>query len=123
MNRPYLGTFAPWRRCGIILLLIFLSGCSIFAGARDLFYRDVTRTMEIAAKYGDPQMKVCAEFIQGQIDWTRAVLDEPTAGLISRAFRDYLAAVEARGQEAAFETACGQIIGKIAIKGLRSFGG
>ena len=96
-------------------LTIFFSGCTLFDSARNLFYRDVTRTMEIAQKHGDPQMKVCAEFIQQQVDWSKAVLDEPTDGLISRAFRDYLAAVEARGQEAAFEDACGAVAGFLPV--------
>ena len=102
----------------IAALALALSGCT---SARNLFYRDVTRTMEIAHKYGDEQMKVCAEFIQLQVEWSKAVLDEPTDGLISRAFRDYLATVEAAGQEAAFEEACSSVVGKIAIRGLRRF--
>jgi hypothetical protein len=102
---------------------LFFSGCSLADSARDLFYRDVARALEVAEKHGDERMQVCAAFIKQQLDWSKNILDEPTAGLISRTYRDYLAAIEARGQEARFEDACAPVVGKIAIKGMRSFGG
>ena len=101
-----------------IVLVFTLSGCT---SARNLFYRDVIRTTEIAEKYGDPKMQVCALFIRAQVEWSKAIFDEPTDGLISRAFRDYLAVVEAVEQEAAFEAACSEVVGKIAIRSLRRF--
>ena len=102
----------------IAVLALALSGCT---SARNLFYRDVIRTTEIAEVYGDPKMQVCALFIRAQVEWSKAVFDEPTDGLISRAFRDYLAMVEAVEQEAAFEAACSEVVGKIAIRSLRRF--
>ena len=103
----------------ILLPFAFLSACSLTDTASEIFYRDVTRTMEIARAHGDNQMAACAEFIQQQVDWSRKVLAEPTDGLISRAYRDYLAAVEAVGRERDVEEACSGVVGMIAIKALR----
>lgn len=110
------------RAIAYCLLPLAFSACSLAGGARELFYRDVTRALEIAQKHGDERMKVCAAFIEMQLNWSKNILDEPTAGLLSRAFRDLLAASEARGKEAEFEDACAAVTGKIAIRGLRSFG-
>lgn len=105
--------------CLLVSLSLLLSGCSLRERVTDLFYRDVTRTMEIAQAHSDQQMAACAGFIQQQLAWTKKVLDEPTAGLISRAYRDYLALIEARGREREIEEACSGVVGMIAIKALR----
>jgi hypothetical protein len=104
----------------ILLLALLFSGCGARERAQDIFYRDVMRTLEIATKYGNEPMAACAGFLMTQIEWSHQVASEETAGIVSRAFVAYLAAVEAKGDEERVEDACAPLVGKIAIKALRN---
>jgi len=76
-----------------------MTGCAIKEKIVEIAIGDTARTAELAAKYGKPEVQRCAEFLhssltamgdrQKLIDALRA---EPTAGLLSKAFKALLIA-------------------------------
>lgn len=117
----------------LVAVLVFaLSGCGAIGGKiQEVVTNDLTRTSEIAAKYGKPDVKQCADFLNtalnsedsrlGQLD---AILKEPTSGLLSIAVKAAIIADLTRSLqdpalqakfEADFNANCGKVSGAIML--------
>lgn len=123
------------NECAGILCLVGvlgLTGCGTVGGAiKQAVVDDLARTSEIAAKYGKPEVKQCADFLNktlssedsklAQLD---ALLAEPTDGLLSRALKAAIVAeaVKSLNDPAAqaqlqkdFDTNCKAVAGQIML--------
>jgi hypothetical protein len=121
-----------FKKIGILVLVFLLSGCAAITGEiKQAVGNDLTRTSELADKYGKPDVKLCADFLNtslnsqdstlGKID---ALLAEPTAGLLSGALKAALVAelVKSLNDPAAqaklekeFDTNCRAVAGQIML--------
>jgi conjugal transfer/entry exclusion protein len=117
----------------ILALCLFLAGCSSIKGdivgkVADFTGNDLTRTSELAEKYGKPGVKQCSDFMLAQVaklqsaDGQLAALQaESTNGLFSAALKAALIAEalkslqEANGPQfkAEFKAACSEVAGDI----------
>lgn len=124
------------KKLGVIFLTLLLTGCSsVVSKVTEIAGNDLQRTSELAAKYGKPEVKVCADFLLASIgseDATLAQLDallkEDTAGLASAALKAALVAELVRSLndparqakfEADFKTNCQAVAGAIMLNVLR----
>ena len=113
-------------------LLALTMGCSQIVGeVKQIVGDDLTRTSELAAKYGKSDVKQCADFLNTALnsqDSTQAKIDallaEPTAGLLSGALKAALVAelVKSFNDPAAqaqlskdFDTNCRAVAGQIML--------
>ena len=111
---------------------LVLSGCSAIGGkVLEIAGNDLQRTSELAAKYGKPEVKQCADFLVAsvgrlQVDEAalQALLAEDTAGLFSVALKamlvkDYLASLndpaKADAFKKEFDVACRAVAGQIVL--------
>jgi hypothetical protein len=112
-----------------LTLSLLLAGCSqIVTKVEQLAGNDLQRTSELAAKYGKPEVKQCADFMLAQVaklqsaDSSLANLQaEPTNGLFSAALKAALIAdalrtlqsVNGPDFKADFKTACSAVAGDV----------
>lgn len=120
------------KKLMLVGLLALTMGCSAIVGeVKQIVGDDLTRTSELAEKYGKPEVKQCSDFLNtalnsqdstlGKID---ALLAEPTAGLLSGALKAALVAelVKSLNDPAAqaklekeFDTNCRAVAGQIML--------
>lgn len=110
-----------------VMTLTFVVGCGqIVAKIEQLAGDDFKRTSELAAKYGKPEVKQCADFIVAQIAKLKAtdgviasLRAEDTNGLFSTALKAALIAEALKGLQdvngpqfkAEFKAACSSVAG------------
>lgn len=118
-----------------ILSLVFLVGCSATSKLIEVTGNDLTRTSELAAKYGKPEVKQCADFLvkavgslnteEGNL---QALLAEDTNGVFSAALKavlvkEYLASLNDPARADAFrkefDTNCKAVAGQIVLNIVR----
>ena len=114
----------------VVLSALLSAGCSqIATRVVQKVGDDLTRTSELAAKYGRPEVKQCADFMVASINDFRAMNDklaaleaEPTDGVISDVFKKALIADMIKSQmttinqdafQKGFEDNCSAVSGKI----------
>lgn len=118
-----------WMGFAVGLSLTLVTGCSqIVTKVEAIATNDLTRTSELAAKYGKPEVKLCSDFMLAQVaklqaaDSTLAALQaESTNGLFSAALKAALLAdalkslQDANGPQfkAEFKTACSGVAGDV----------
>lgn len=116
-------------KLALLFIAIIAVGCSqVTSKVVEVAGNDLTRTSELAAKYGKPGVKTCADFMLAQVaklqstdSQISALQAEPTAGLFSTALKAALIAEllkslqEANGPtfKAEFQAACSQVAGDI----------
>ena len=84
----------------LVSLVLVLVGCSAMTQQLEqVVGNDLTRTSELAAAYGNPEVKQCSDFLLTALnsqDATQAKIDqllaEKTSGLISAGFKAFLLA-------------------------------
>lgn len=123
------------RQIFVIVFLtaaLVLSGCSAIGGkVLEIAGNDLQRTSELAAKYGKPEVKQCADFLVASVGRLQAdeaslqaLLAEDTAGLFSVALKavlvkDYLASLNDPAKADAFkkdfDVACRAVAGQIVL--------
>lgn len=116
----------------LLTVFLFVSACSqVATQVKGIVTDDLARTSELADKYGKSEVKACADFlasalnsqdsVQARLD---ALLAEPTAGLLSAAFKAALIAelVKSLNDPAAqaklqkdFDVACRAVAGQIML--------
>lgn len=120
----------------LTLSFLLLTGCSQITGKiTEVVGNDLQRTSELAAKYGKPEVKACADFLVssvGQINAEdaslQALLAEDTNGIFSAALKAVLvkealaslndpARADKFRQE--FDTACKSVAGQIVLNIVR----
>ena len=124
---------------GLLAITLLFSGCfaasQITADVKEKAGVDLTRTSELAAKYGRPEVKKCTDFLLASLnseDVVKAKLDEllkePTAGLASAGLKAALIVELGRSLndpaqrqqfESAFKTNCSAVAGDIFLNILR----
>lgn len=113
----------------LLFIAIIASGCSqVTSKVVEVAGNDLTRTSELAAKYGKPQVKQCSDFMLAQVaklqaadSGLAALQAEPVNGLFSAALKAALIAdalktlQDANGPtfKAEFQAACSQVAGDI----------
>lgn len=120
---------------GALFALIFV-GCSAVAEkVKEVAGNDLTRTSELATKYGKPDVKICADFLLASLkseDSTQSKIDEllkeDTAGLASAGLKAALVAEFVRSLndpasrakfEQDFRSNCQAVAGAIMMNVLR----
>jgi len=109
---------------GILILALFLSGCvsqvgqKIQARVLERVDTDLERTAQIAEKWDDPDgpEAKCANYLQGALAGKRELLEEKTAGIISRAYKARLLRDYVLKDEAAFKEECGAFATDLLIE-------
>ena len=116
---------------GVVLVLV-LSGCGQIVGEiKTLAHNDFARTVELAEKYGKPEVKQCFVFLGGALDSLDkdagkldALLAEKTEGLASAALKavlvkEYIQGLNDPARQAKFEQdfrdQCGKLSGEIVL--------
>lgn len=113
----------------VVVLTFLLTSCSqIVTKVEQLASTDLQRTSELAAKYGKPEVKQCADFMLAQVAKLQAadtnlsaLQSESTSGLFSAALKAALIAEalkalqDANGPQfkADFKTACSGVAGDV----------
>jgi hypothetical protein len=120
-------------KAALLIITMITSGCSAIKGeivgkVAEIAGNDLTRTSELAEKYGKPGVKQCSDFMLAQVaklqtaDGQLAALQaEPTSGLFSAALKAALIADALRTLQATsgpqfkaeFQAACNQVAGDI----------
>lgn len=119
-------TMTKWT---ILALALTLGGCSaVVSKVTEIAGNDLQRTSELAAKYGRPEVKKCADFMLAQVaklqaadSQLAALRAEPTAGLFSASLKAALVAdalkqlEQANGPQfkADFKAACNEVAGDV----------
>lgn len=118
----------------VLVGFIFLAGCSsgpLAGQISGIVGNDLVRTSELAEKYGKPEVKQCADFLNTSLTSEDAdlakfqeLLKEDTNGLLSAALKAALVAEMAKGFndpakqkafEAAFSTNCGAVASQMVL--------
>lgn len=104
-----------------VIALMLASGCSSIKGQLGgVVGNDLGKTIELAEKYGKPEVAACAGFLKAAIDGDVALLKEDTSGLISLAFKLYLLQESKPEAEAEFKAKCGQVAAGLLIQAGKS---
>jgi hypothetical protein len=120
----------------IVALVGFLSACSAVGGKLlEVAGNDLQRTSELAAKYGKPEVKQCADFLVASVGKLnaeegnlQALLAEDTSGLFSAALKavlvkEYLASLNDPARADAFrkefDLNCKAVAGQIVLNIVR----
>lgn len=77
---------------------------------------DLTRTSELAKKYGASEISTCVDYLNGIAGNGDTLANEPTAGLISFAVKAYLLKNSSASSEAAFKGKCGAMATGVMIE-------
>ena len=117
------------RKLVALYFVVLLGGCSQVVGeVTKIAGNDLTRTSELAAKYGKPEVKQCADFMLAQVAKLQAadaglvaLQGESTSGLFSAALKAALIAEAVRALsdangpafKADFKAACSGVAGDI----------
>lgn len=116
----------------LALAFLFLTGCSqVVSKVVEVTGNDLQRTSEIAAKYGKPEVKQCADFLVASISKLNsdeanlsALLAEDTSGIFSAALKavlvkEYIASLNDPSRADAFrqefEVNCREVAGQIVL--------
>ena len=107
-----------------IFFILLLGGCAQLnplsgvtgSNLQEKVGNDLTRTSEIADKYGAPEIKTCVDWLNQVAGNGNTLLNEPTAGLISFAVKAYLLKNSSASGEAAFKQNCGAMAAGIMIE-------
>ena len=114
------------------VMLFMLSACSAVVGkVTEVAGNDLQRTSEIAAKYGKPEVKTCADFLVASIGKLnaedadlQALLAEDTEGIFSAALKavlvkEHIASLNDPARADAFrkefDVACRAVAGTIVL--------
>ena len=116
----------------IIGLIVALTGCSVVGEAiKPILTNDLVRTSELAEKYGKPDVKQCADFLNAALNaedsrssQLDALLKEPTDGILSSALKAAILADLVRSfndpamqakLRADFDANCSKVAGQIML--------
>ncbi len=120
------------RNMAVGFLVVGLAGCSsVSSKITEVVGNDLTRTAELAAAYGKPEVKQCADFLvsaltseDADLAKLQALLKEETNGLLSSALKAALIAEMGRALndpakqaqfQADFDANCKAVAGQIVM--------
>jgi len=106
----------------ILAFMIFtLSACSaVETKVVGIVGNDLQSTVDIAEKYGKPEIATCAKFLKQSIDGDTALAKEDTKGLISLALKLYLLQESKPAAEEEFKKQCGTVAAGLLLQAGKS---
>lgn len=106
-----------WLIASFLAITLLISGCSsVGSKVTEFIGNDLGRTVELAQKYGKPEVATCAAFLQAAIDGDAALAKEDTSGLISLAFKLYLLQESKPAAEEEFKKQCGAVAAGLLVQ-------
>lgn len=100
----------------LAVLSLIISACTPAAA---LVQRDLKRTVELAQKYGKPEVAECAQYLSDAIARDQGLLAEGVDGIVSAGFKLYLLTERRPQDEAAFKQKCGPVAAGVLLEVVR----
>lgn len=100
----------------LLIVSLIISACTPAAA---LLQRDLKRTVELAERYGKPEVAQCAQYLSDALSKDQGLLAEGTDGLVSAAFKLYLLTERRPQDEAAFKAKCGSVAAGVLLEVIR----
>lgn len=104
------------RLHAVVVLALFLGGCTLAQLPAKIVKRDLTRVQEMAVTHGKPATEKCATYLVEAIQGREALLAEDVDGLLSLAFKAYLLKNNIQESEDSFVAECGELAARLLLE-------